>query len=166
MMHWIKYDPNGILAITTKECKLLLQELDRPMGFGKEYVATEKQLSSLFKELDIPIFTNDKNEPIVLFMDTVHALAARVHEKAANAKGKSIKDMEDLPSGSIMSKLRKDAMIRNMRLAGLSSKVGVTYTTAELAAVGSIQKAVKAAKLRREIDARAAATKKAATAER
>ena len=74
--------------------------------------------------------------------------------------------MEDLPSGSIMSKLRKDAMIRNMRLAGLSSKVGVTYTTAELAAVGSIQKAVKAAKLRREIDARAAATKKAATAER
>jgi hypothetical protein len=99
-------------------------------------------------------------------MDTIHALAARVHEQHAQANGKTLKDMEDLPVGSKMDKLRREAMLRNMVSAGLDVDSNVTYTTHELSAVASIQRQFKAHKLRREIDARAAATKKAANAGR
>eukprot|EP00942_MAST-04A_sp_MAST-4A-sp1_P005124 g5124.t1 len=59
-----------------------------------------------------------------------------------------------------------DTMLRNMVSAGLDVDSNVTYTTHELSAVASIQRQFKAHKLRREIDARAAATKKAANAGR
>ena len=166
MSRWLIFDPDYSLSMTTDKCKEMLQVLEKPMGFGVDYVASEKELQMLFKELEIPIFTNEKNEKIILFMDTVHAVAARVHEKAANKKGKSIKTMEDLPSGSKMSLMRKEAMKKNLLLAGLTGRVAVTYTTSELAAVSTIQKSMRAAKLRKEIDARADATKRAATAER
>jgi hypothetical protein len=166
MVEWLKYDPDCYLSITTKQFKDLLQLLEKPMGFGKDYVASEKELDQLFKELELPLFTNDKKEPIVLFMDTIHALAARVHEQHAQANGKTLKDMEDLPVGSKMDKLRREAMLRNMVSAGLDVDSNVTYTTHELSAVASIQRQFKAHKLRREIDARAAATKKAANAGR
>jgi len=166
MIEWLKYDPDCKLSITTKQFKDLLQLLEKPMGFGKEYVASEKELDQLFMELELPLFTNENKEPIVLFMDTVHALAARVHEQHAQSKGKTLKGMEDLPVGSKMDKLRREAMLKNMKSAGIDENSNVTYTTHELSAVARIQRQFKAHKLRREINARAAATNKAKNAGR
>ena len=77
-----------------------------------------------------------------------------------------MKGMEDLPVGSKMDKLRREAMLRNMKSAGIDENSNVTYTTHELSAVARIQRQFKAHKLRREIDARAAATNKAKNAGR
>ena len=71
----------------------------------------------MFRNLKISLFTNENKEPIVLFMDTVHALAARVHEQHAQRAGKTLKGMEDLPVGSKMDKLRREAMLKNMKSA-------------------------------------------------
>ena len=66
MIEWLKYDPDCKLSITTKQFKDLLQLLEKPMGFGKEYVASDKELDQLFMELELPLFTNENKEPIVL----------------------------------------------------------------------------------------------------
>jgi hypothetical protein len=70
MKQWVAYDPNDQRSITVTNLRLLLQELDTPMGFGKEYVASEKELTGLIKILQIPVYVNAQREPIVLFMDT------------------------------------------------------------------------------------------------
>merc|ERR1711959_282211 len=64
MSRWLIFDPDYSLSMTTDKCKEMLQVLEKPMGFGVDYVATEKELQMLFKELEIPIFTNEKNEKI------------------------------------------------------------------------------------------------------
>ena len=48
-------------------------------------------------ELELPLLqTRTKSQSS---FQTVHALAARVHEQHAQSKGKTLKGMEDLPVG-------------------------------------------------------------------
>merc|ERR1711907_320071 len=159
MIQWVKYDVNDQRSISLKHLRTLLQELERPMGFGISYVASESEITELIKDLQIPVYIDADRVPIVLFMDTVHALAARVHERQAQRVGKSLKDMAAVPAGSPFAKARNKALSRNLMLAGLDDSSSVTYTTNEVEGARTIQRNFKSHKLRKEIGNRVNATK-------
>lgn len=160
MKQWIKYDPNDNRSITVTKLRALLQDLDRPMGYGTEYVASEDEITSLIKQLHIPVYVNNQREPIVLFMDTAHALAGMVHDRMAKKKGKSLADFNAPSAGSAMSRRQSKALSKNLMLAGLDESAAVLYTTTEIHAAITMQRQFRAHKFRKNIDKRVDGSRK------
>jgi hypothetical protein len=159
MKQWVIYDPNDHRSITVANLRQLLQDLDRPMGFGREYVASDKEITSLIRTLHIPVYVNTQREPIVLFMDTAHALAGNVHHQMALKNGKNLHDMQGLSRGSVMSRKITQKLSQNLMLAGLDESASVLFTTAEIEAAVMIQRQFKAHKFRKGIDNRVEGTR-------
>jgi hypothetical protein len=153
MKQWVRYDINDHRSITVENLRKLLQDLDTPLGFGKR-VASEKEITDLVAILHIPVYVNNQRQPIVLFMDTAHALAGFVHNKMAQKNGKDLQDMQGLTRGSVMSRKISNKLSQNLMLAGLDESASVLFTTAEIEAAKSIQRLYKAHKLRKDMDRR------------
>lgn len=153
MKQWVRYDINDHRSITVDNLRKLLQDLDTPLGFGKR-VASEKEITDLVAILHIPVYVNNQRQPIVLFMDTAHALAGFVHNKMAQKNGKDLQDMQGLTRGSVMSRKISNKLSQNLMLAGLDESASVLFTTAEIEAAKSIQRLWKAHKLRKDMDRR------------
>merc|ERR1711871_1222386 len=114
MKAWVSHDPNDQRSITVNDLRTLLQELDTPMGFGKHYEASEKELTHVIKILQIPVYVNAQREPIVLFMDTAHALAGHVHNRMAAKNGKRLDEMAGPSRGSVMSRRMTAKLSQNL----------------------------------------------------
>ena len=104
MSQWVIYDVNDNRSITVGNLRSLLQDLNRPLGFGMDYIASPRELTERIKNLQIPVYVNNQREPIVLFMDTAHALAGYVHHRMAERNGKDLTSMTGLSRGSQMSR--------------------------------------------------------------
>ena len=152
MRQWVIYDVNDHRSITVSNLRALLQDLDRPMGFGRDYIASPRELTERIKCLQIPVYVNNQREPIVLFMDTAHALAGLVHHRMAERNGKDLQSMQGLSRGSLMSRKITQKLSQNLMLAGLDESASVLFTTAEREAAATIQRGFKAHKFRKDID--------------
>jgi hypothetical protein len=160
MKAWVAYDINDNRSITVTNLRALLQRLERPMGFGVDYIATEEELTMLCRELQIPVYVNNQREPIVLFMDTAHALAGLVHNRMAEKNGKDLSVMQGLSRGSVMSRKITAKLSQNLMLAGLDESASVLFTTTEIEAAVTIQRGYKTYKLKRDIQRRADETER------
>ena len=160
MKSWVAYDINDNRSITVANLRALLQNLERPMGFGIDYVASEAELTNLIRLLQIPVYVNNQREPIVLFMDTAHALAGLVHNRIAEKNGKDLSAMQGLSRGSVMSRKITAKLSQNLMLAGLDESASVLFTTTEIEAAVTIQRGFKTYKLKRDIQLRAEQTQR------
>ena len=94
---WGEFDPDATWFIKVEELKKFVDDLEAPMGFGKEYHASDQELLTVMWETglwEIPYVTDQggdhKDQPVVHITHVASALAKRlVKEK----QGDSFKDL-------------------------------------------------------------------------
>lgn len=75
---WTKFDPEATCFIHGTELYDFLQVLPRPMGFGEEYHATQRQLHAVISAMGLPTY----NDSQVFFGDVAVGCAKRMLEQA------------------------------------------------------------------------------------
>ena len=80
---WCTFDTDRTHYITAGALHDFLDTLDEPMGFGKEYKATDYEMKSMIAGLNLAIYSGKR----VFFLDVLHAIARNVLEKSAHEKG-------------------------------------------------------------------------------
>ena len=92
---WSEFDPDATWHIKVSQLKQFVDDLDKPMGFGKEYKASDDELLNRMRETgmwEIPFVEEDGEEPKVNITHVASSLAKRlVREK----QGEEFKDLHE-----------------------------------------------------------------------
>ena len=108
---WSNFDPDGTWHIKVTDLKQFVDDLDKPMGFGKEYHASEDELLNRMRETgmwDIP-YTVIDGENMVEITHVATSLAKKL------VKGEQGEEFQDLPAEHPLT-LKMLSSVRDLNL--------------------------------------------------
>ena len=113
---WGQFDPEATFLIKVNDLKQFVDDLDKPMGFGKEYQAKEEEVMQRMRETgmwEIPYVQGEGGEPMVHITHVATAMAKRlVQEK----QGEDFKDLDDNHPNMVNLNTRMLSSVRNIKV--------------------------------------------------
>lgn len=140
--HWTKlYDPEETYCIDIFKVKSFLQTLDKPWGFGLDYVATDVELIHRVRDLHLTVGPDGK----IHFFKVLKGLSRRHMSLTHNRAMAEIDDFERMHSESHLNSVLRSSFARSIPnfSVSLGSKVSGEESMTEILARMVIRKAIK-----------------------
>ena len=96
--HWKQYDPEETYCINIFNIKQFLQTLDKPFGFGLEYIATDAQLVKMVKDLNLNVGSDGKIHffKVLKGLSRRHMISTSDGDEETNAQEKDAQNRGEL----------------------------------------------------------------------